>query len=63
MDRSRFSLAFEHNGESIAVSIESPIPSVSESMGNGAVEVTYDPEAVRAVIDRLASAAEAALAQ
>lgn len=61
MDRSRFSIAFDHNGESIAVSIESPIPSHSRSLGEGVAEILYDPEAVHSVIDRLAAAAKAAL--
>lgn len=61
MDRSRFSIAFDHNGESIAVSIESPIPSFNQEAVAGVVEIIFDPEAVGAVIDRLAAAAKAAL--
>lgn len=63
MPESKFSLAFEHEGEQIAVSIETTVDSETVELNGdiGLVRFQVVPGATERVIDRLAAAAKAAL--
>jgi hypothetical protein len=64
MDPSKFSIAFEHNGEAIAVSIETVITSATvqvEGAPTGVVRYVYDKAEVEGVFARLTEAAKWAM--
>ncbi len=58
---SKFSLAMEHDGKNVAVSIEMDIESEVLMGDDVAVRKLWTPESPEIVIDRLASAAKLAL--